>query len=90
MTSLLVIFRSLSQVYLVKKRLAREGLYLDMVRVPQCAATMGCSFALRCAERDLSRVSRAGTACSLEPAAVIPEPDDGLRSHAGTDWQDEA
>jgi len=90
MPALLVVFRSLSQVYLVKKRLMRAGLYLDMVRVPQCAATRGCSFALRCSETELSAVKSSAKACDVEPAAVIPELLEKNAQPQSTEWQDES
>ena len=44
----LVVFASLNQVHRLKRHLYQGGVYVDMVRAPQCLGLRGCSFALRC------------------------------------------
>jgi len=72
----LLLYSSLSQVQRVKRRLLEKGIFVDMLRAPQCLARRGCAFALRCAPavaplvRDVSRELAIEIQGSfLEPAA---------------------
>ena len=69
----LVVYASLNQVHRVKRRLYQGGVYVDMVRAPQCLGVSGCSFALRCEADLLPAVRRASLETSIEIRGVFSE-----------------
>jgi len=72
----LAVFASLNQVALLKRVLYREGIYADMVRTPQCYASTGCSFALRCRSSDIPILREACRKWSVEPGGIFEETDE--------------
>jgi hypothetical protein len=72
-SSCLVVFSSLNQVALLKRHLYGEGVYLEMLRAPQCLSATGCSFALRCRLDDLPRLRQACTHWKIAPGGYFEE-----------------
>ncbi len=73
MEMVLAIFPSLNQVSLIRRNLHREGVYVEMTRSPQCLASTGCSFALRCEAGHLSAVVRASEDAGIAIPGVFSE-----------------
>jgi len=67
------VFPSLNQVALVKRALLRKGVYVDMTRTPQCLSSTGCSFGLRCSERELSLLREACAAAHIQLGGLFEE-----------------
>jgi hypothetical protein len=76
----LVVYASLNQVHRVKRRLYQGGLYVEMVRAPQCLGVRGCSFALRCAPALLPEIRGASQETAIEIRGVFAETSAGYRS----------
>ncbi|MGA3092756.1 MAG: DUF3343 domain-containing protein [Terriglobales bacterium] len=71
MANLLAIFPSLNQVTLIKRALRRSGIYVDMIRTPQCLSFTGCSFALCCDRQQLDLVRRECHTANISPGGFF-------------------
>jgi hypothetical protein len=68
----LVVYASLSQVHRVKRHLYQSGVFVDMVRAPQCLVR-GCSFALRCDETLLPAIRATSQELAIEIRGAFAE-----------------
>ncbi len=75
--SCLVVYASLNQVHRLKRHLYQGGVYVDMVRAPQCLGVRGCSFALRCDTAMVAAIRRASEELAIEIRGVFAESPDG-------------
>jgi hypothetical protein len=71
--SLLAVFPSLNQVAVIRRRLYRDGVFVEMTRTPQCLAHTGCSFALRCSVQELDRVREVCQELGIAIGGVFAE-----------------
>jgi hypothetical protein len=76
----LVVYASLNQVHRLKRHIYRGGLYVDMVRAPQCLGVRGCSFALACDPALLPAIRDASKELAIEIRGVFTESPDGYVS----------
>jgi len=77
MERFLAVFSSLNQVTLIKRRLYREAVYVEMMRTPQCLASTGCAFALRCDAGQLELVRRTSESLGIPVDGVFQETNTG-------------
>ena len=73
----LVVYASLNQVHRLKRHLYRGGVYVDMVRAPQCLGVRGCSFALTCDAAMVPAIREASKELAIEIRGVFTESPDG-------------
>ena len=73
----LVVYASLNQVHRVKRHLYQGGVFVDMVRAPQCLGVRGCSFALRCEAALVPEIRRVSQELAIEIRGVFTESPDG-------------
>lgn len=71
--TLLAVFSSLNQVALIRRKLYRDGIYVEMTRSPQCLSFTGCSFALRCSPEQLIMVSQACSTAKIPLGGIFVE-----------------
>lgn len=71
--TLLAVFSSLNQVALIRRKLYRDGIYLEMTRAPQCLSYTGCSFALRCNPEQLEVVRQACRGANIALGGAFQE-----------------
>ena len=76
----LVVYASLNQVHRLKRHLYRDGVYVDMVRAPQCLGVRGCSFALRCDAALVPAIRRASGELAIEVRGVFAESPGGYEA----------
>jgi hypothetical protein len=76
----LVVYASLNQVHRLKRHIYRGGLYVDMVRAPQCLGARGCSFALACDPSLLPAIRDASKDLAIEIRGVFTESPGGYVS----------
>ena len=76
----LVSFASLNQVHRLKRHLYQGGVYVDMVRAPQCLSSRGCSFGLRCDAAMVPAIRHASEELGIEIRGVFAEFPDGYRA----------
>ncbi len=76
----LVVYASLNQVHRLKRHLYRGGVYVDMVRAPQCLAVHGCSFALRCEAAMVPAIRSASDELAIEVRGVFAESQGGYEA----------
>jgi hypothetical protein len=69
----LIAYASLSHVHRLKRRLWESGVFVDMVRAPQCLGVRGCSFALRCAPALVPQIRELSRQLSIEVRGVFLE-----------------
>jgi hypothetical protein len=70
----LLLYSSLSQVQRVKRRLLEKGIFVDMLRAPQCLASRGCAFALRCDPPAAPLIRDVSHELSIEIQGAFLEP----------------
>jgi hypothetical protein len=76
----LVVYASLNQVHRVKRHLYRGGVYVDMVRAPQCLGVRGCSFALRCDAGMVHAIRHVSRELAIEIRGVFAESSNGYEA----------
>ncbi len=75
--SCLVVYASLNQVHRVRRHLYACGVFVDMVRAPQCLGVRGCSFALRCDAALLPAIRRVSREMAIEIRGAFAESPSG-------------
>lgn len=73
MPECLVVFASLNQVALLRRALFRRDVFVDMERTPQCLASTGCGFALRCHPSDLLAIDEECRGLSIVPGGTFQQ-----------------
>ncbi len=76
----LVVLASLNQVHRLKRHLYQGGVYVDMVRAPQCLGVRGCNFALRCDAAMVPVIRQASEELAIEIRGAFTELPDGDRA----------
>jgi len=74
MSDKIVVFASIHHVNAVKRRLQRAGLFVEMVRTPQCFAYTGCSFALCCNPQALEAALAAASDACVQHGGIFDRP----------------
>ena len=74
MTEKIIVFASIHHVNAVKRRLQRDGIFVEMVRTPQSLAHTGCGFALCCGPPALDAVLSAAVAAGVTHGGVFDRP----------------
>jgi len=73
----LLLYASLSHVQRVKRRLLEQGIFVDLLRAPQCLASRGCAYALVCPPSTAPQVCDVSRELSIEIQGAFLESSDG-------------